>query len=73
MIGGISPDKAERIISEPRDETPEDHELTRQWKKFFLIFGIATVLAVVLLVVRLTASDVNWWKSLYILEALFVQ
>ena len=72
MIGGISQGKAERIISLPKDETPEDFELTRQWKKFFLIFGGTTVLAVAVFEVRLVTADDNWWRSLVLLGGMLI-
>jgi len=72
MIAGISQDKAEQIISLRRDEYPEDFELTNQWKKFFIVFGIMTALPVALLVARLIMADDRWWRELFIIGGMLI-
>ena len=56
MIAGIRPDKVSEILHQSKDESPDGKALSRQWIKFFIIFGGFTVATVALLVYRLVSS-----------------
>ena len=56
MIAGIRADKASEILRFSTDESPDGKALSRQWIKFFIIFGGFTVATAVLLAYRLVSG-----------------